>query len=539
VNYSKATPIRTQIFSVNLIVVSVTILLTLLGTLFMTLRENRLIQDRNLMNSAQVIARVPQVAQDLEAGRPTEELWEFLDISIARVSDIDIIAVADVNNIQYYYPNREYVGKPYEGKVQQRILDGEQAFTSDDTGMSGAERCAYAPVIGSDGELLGFVMVGIYMRSVTQGVLYTVLSFTLIAIAAVGLGAILSFQLSDRIKRFMMGYEPEDLMGLFHQREDILEALEEGIVAIDGNANIMYVNQAAAKMLGMKKEEIEGNPLQEVYPQSSLDRVLHSKRSEYNIPLIFPQNERILSDRMPIWEDGRVIGAVAILRNRTEVTRLAKDLTGVRHMVDAMRAYTHEFMNKLHVIQGLLHLGQPEKAEAYIMDVTSIQRKAVGVIINSVEDPSVAALLVGKTSRCAELGIRLVLGPGSCLLGDERILPTDACVTILGNLIENAIDALNQCVQGLKEIIVSLHEDEENLLICVEDTGPGMEPEIVESIFNRGFSTKSEGRGTGLSLVHAVVTAYQGQVRVESEPGVGTTFLLTFQRNLNKEEPHV
>lgn len=538
-NYSKATPIRTQIFSVNLIVVSVTILLTLLGTLFMTLRENKLIQDRNLMNSAQVIARVPQVAQDLEAGRPTEELWEFLDISIARVSDIDIIAVADVNNIQYYYPNREYVGKPYEGKVQQRILDGEQAFTSDDTGMSGAERCAYAPVIGSDGELLGFVMVGIYMRSVTQGVLYTVLSFTLIAIAAVGLGAILSFQLSDRIKRFMMGYEPEDLMGLFHQREDILEALEEGIVAIDGNANIMYVNQAAAKMLGMKKEEIEGNPLQEVYPQSSLDRVLHSKRSEYNIPLIFPQNERILSDRMPIWEDGRVIGAVAILRNRTEVTRLAKDLTGVRHMVDAMRAYTHEFMNKLHVIQGLLHLGQAEKAEAYIMDVTSIQRKAVGVIINSVEDPSVAALLVGKTSRCAELGIRLVLGPGSCLHGDERILPTDACVTILGNLIENAIDALNQRVQGLKEIIVSLHEDEENLLICVEDTGPGMEPEIVESIFNRGFSTKSEGRGTGLSLVHAVVTAYQGQVRVESEPGVGTTFLLTFQRNLNKEEPHV
>jgi sensor histidine kinase regulating citrate/malate metabolism len=146
---------------------------------------------------------------------------------------------------------------------------------------------------------------------------------------------------------------------------------------------------------------------------------------------------------------------------------------------------------------------------------------------------------VGKTSRCAELGIRLVLGPGSCLHGDERILPTDACVTILGNLIENAIDALNQRVQGLKEIIVSLHEDEENLLICVEDTGPGMEPEIVESIFNRGFSTKSEGRGTGLSLVHAVVTAYQGQVRVESEPGVGTTFLLTFQRNLNKEEPHV
>jgi CitB family two-component system sensor histidine kinase MalK/two-component system sensor histidine kinase DctS len=293
-------------------------------------------------------------------------------------------------------------------------------------------------------------------------------------------------------------------------------------------------------MLGIKsKQEVEGKPLHDVYPQSTLDRILASKRPEHNVPLLFFERERILSDRLPIWEDGRVVGAVSILRNRTEVTRLAKDLTGVRHMVDALRAYTHEFMNKLHVILGLLHLGQAEKAEEYIMDVTSIQRKAVGAIMNSLEDPSVAALLVGKTSHCAELGIRLSLGAKSSLKSDERILPTDACVTILGNLIENAIDALNQCVPGLKEITVSIHENEDSLLICVEDTGPGMEPEIVENIFNQGFSTKSGERGTGLTLVNAVVTAYQGEVRVESELGVGTTFLLTFHRSARKGDSDV
>lgn len=537
---SSTKPIRTQIFYVNVIVIIATIALTLMGTLFLTLRQNRQTLDRNLMNSAQVIARIPMVTRDLEAGKPTKELYDFLKTSTTQISDIDIIAVADAKNIQYYYPDPAYIGKPYSGRVQQRIFNGESAFTSHDTGVSGAERCAYAPVRGSDGELLGFVMVGIYMRSITQGMTYTVVSYILIASAAIALGSVLSYKLSNRIKRVLMGYEPEAFLGLFHQREDILEALEEGIIAIDGNANLIYMNQAAAKMLGVSKQDnLVGKALHEIYPQSSLDRILASKRPEHNVPLTFSQHERVLSDRMPIWEDGRVVGAVSILRNRTEVTKLAKDLTGVRHMVDALRAYTHEFMNKLHVILGLLHLGQIEKAEAYIMDVTSIQRKAVGAIMSSVEDASVAALLVGKTSRCTEMGIRLILGPDSSLKPDERILPTDACVTILGNLIENSIDALNQCVPGLKEIIVSLHEDDNTLLICVEDTGPGMESQIAANIFKRGFSTKSEERGTGLALVQSVATAYQGKIRVESELGVGTTILLTFQRTLRKGKTDV
>lgn len=531
---SSKTPIRSQIFYVNIIIVFVTIGLTLGGTLYLTLKQNRQILDRNMMNSAQVIARIPIVIRDLEAGEPSDELYEFLTKSITHITDIDIISVADLNNIQYYYPDPAFIGKPYAGLVQQRILDGESAFTSKDTGISGAERCAYAPIHGENGELVGFVMVGIYMRSVTHGMTYTVISFVLIAIAAIGLGAMLSLKLSERIKRTLLGYEPEAFLGMFHQREDVLEALEEGLLSIDGNTNLVYMNGAAAKMMGIKKEDVLGKPLHEVNPHSTLDRILRSKRSEHNVPMTFLEDKRILADRMPIWEDGRVIGVLAILRNRTEVTKLAKDLTGVRHMVDALRAYTHEFMNKLHVILGLIHLDQVEKAEAYIMDVTSIQRKAVGAIINSVEDASVAALLVGKTSHCAEMGIRLTLGAGSSLKPDEKILPTDACVTILGNLIDNSIDALNQCVPGLKEIIVSLQEDEDNLLICVEDTGPGMEPEIVENIFKKGFSTKSGDRGTGLSLVQAVVTAYQGEIRVESELSVGTTFLLTFQRNGRK-----
>lgn len=120
----------------------------------------------------------------------------------------------------------------------------------------------------------------------------------------------------------------------------------------------------------MDRQAVLGKPLHEVYPQSTLDRILRTGQSEYNVSMRSLKDIRVLSDRLPLYEDGKLSGAVSIFRNRTEVAQLADDLTGVRHMVDAMRAYTHEFMNKLHVILGLLQIGEPEKAQQYIMDTT-------------------------------------------------------------------------------------------------------------------------------------------------------------------------
>ena len=124
----------------------------------------------------------------------------------------------------------------------------------------------------------------------------------------------------------------------------------------------------------------------------------------------------------------------------TEVARLADDLTGVRHMVDAMRAYTHEFMNKLHVILGLLQIGEPERAQQYIMDTTRTQQEAVSRIMNQIKEPSVAALLVGKTSRANELGIPAHAGSGERPECRNLLALPRRWVTVLGNLIENAIE---------------------------------------------------------------------------------------------------
>lgn len=521
-----------------MLVVIITIVLTLCGTLIWTLRQDEQTLDQRLLSSAQFIARVPDIVSGLMEEETSESFSNFLDATIVEDSDVDIVIIVDKQNIQRYHPDHLLVGEDFPGQNQDRVLMEGKAFTTYDAGVPGIERCAYVPILDDDGGILGFVVVGVSVQNVTVAVVITIFSFGLIALIALGVGDFMSFKLSKRIRESLMGYEPEAFLGIFHQRNDILDALDEGIIAIDEAADVMYINQAASKMLGVTREEIEGKALHDLYPSSTLDRLLYSERPEHNVPLLYLRDKHILSNRLPIWEKDQVVGAVEILRNRTEATKLARDLTGVRHMVEAMRAYTHEFMNKLHVILGLLHLGEVEKAEAYIMDVTRIQQKAVGAIMASIQVPAVAALLVGKTSRCAELGIELTLGPGSSLSAEERFLPADACVTVLGNLIENAIEALNQSVQEIKQITVSLLEEKENFLICVEDTGPGIDPSIVQNIFNLGFSTKSGLRGTGLHLVNEVVKLYRGQVRVESELGVGTTFFVNFHHETKEKDAH-
>ena len=522
--------IRARLMRMNLIVVIVSIALSLAGTLYFTLRSEQRALDNNLLNSASILSRVPLLRETLQGAYTVEELADYLDETTELTSDIDLILVGDTQSTLIYAPDRSLIGTAYSGVAQADALAGAAPYTSNETGPMGSDHSAYASVRDEAGEVIGFVIVGVYFRSMALVGLGTALRLLAVGVVAAVLGCLLAMRLSRSIKRSLMGYEPDAFARQFHQREDILDALEEGILAIDGEEKVIFLNAAAAEMLSMDRKTALGRPLHQVYPRSTLDRVLRTGQAEYNVSMKSLKDIRVLADRLPIREDGKLAGAVSIFRNRTELTRMADDLTGVRHMVEAMRAYTHEFMNKLHVILGLLQIGEPEKAQQYIMDTTRTQREAVSRIMSQIRQPSVAALLVGKTSRANELGIRLRLDREGALSEESPWLPPEAYVTILGNLIENAIEGLNRSRCATKEISVSIREGDDSLLLCVEDTGPGIPAELRETLFQRGVSTKGRSRGTGLSLVHEVVEAYHGEIRVESESGVGTSFFLSFCR---------
>ena len=522
--------IRAQLMWLSLIIVTVSVALSLAGTLYITLRTERKTLDQNLLNSASILSQVPLVREALLGEVPADELADFLDAATARTSDIDLILVGDTESVLRYAPDRSFIGSRYTGSAQTRALAGAEPYTFDDSGPTGSDHSAYAPIRDESGAVIGFMAVGLYLRSLTHVALTTALRLAAIGALAAAVGALLALRLSRRIKRSLMGYEPDAFARRFHQREDILEALEEGILAIDREGRIIFLNAAAAQMLSLDEEGVVGKSLHTVYPRSTLDRVLRTGKPEYNVHLQHvPGSKAALSDRMPIWEDDQIVGAVAIFQDRTEATAMAEELTGVRHLVEAMRAYTHEFINKLHIILGMIQLGQVDHAEQYILDISQIHHQSVSRVMNQIEDTAVAALLVGKTSRAAELGINLHLDPRSTLSAGGRFLPSGVLVTILGNLIENATESLDRSTWKQKEIAVSIREKPDSLLLCVEDTGPGILPELLPFIFEPNVSTKGEGHGIGLSRIRELVNLYHGQIRVESEPKSGTAFFLSFQ----------
>ena len=527
--YSSKT-IRQKIQSLSLFLVLTTAVLGMTTTLAFSLRMEYDNLDRNLMHSALVLAQSPDVADVLAGRSDGEVLTDYLNGTISRVQDIDAIVVADTSGTIVYSPAPSYVGTTYPDLDNLTVLHGQDSEVDTGAGISGVEHRAQAAVHDTDGTLLGFVSVGIGVRSVNRTVIDTVACFLILSFIAASVGLVLSRHLSYSIKESLMGYEPDTFLRMFHQREGVLDALEEGILAIDTDSRIVYMNQAGLRMVNAKNlDDVLGKPLHDIYPDSHLSRLLTTGKSEYNVHLShIPGLRSAISDRMPIWENGKIMGAVAIFRDRSEATSLAEELTGVRHLVEAMRAYTHEFVNKLHTILGMIQLGQTEKAEQYILDISQVHHQSVSRVMNQIQDTAVAALLVGKTSRASELGIHLHLDPKSSLSGDERLLPSGVLVTILGNLIENATECLNRSSWKLREINVSIREKEDHLLLCVEDTGPGIVPELLPYIFEPNVSTKGNGHGIGLARIKELVNLYQGEIRVESEPKSGTSFFLTF-----------
>lgn len=212
---------------------------------------------------------------------------------------------------------------------------------------------------------------------------------------------------------------------------------------------------------------------------------------------------------------------------KKEFLAFTEDFEGTKFLVDSMRANNHDFTNKLHVILGLIQIGQYDKAVSYIQNISIIQRETISKVMNSIENPSFAALIVGKIARSSECNVKFILNEGSCLKNEDISIPSEALVTITGNLIDNALDSMNKDTsKNEKELSLGIYTKPGELLIIVKDTGTGIPEEIKEKIFENGFSTKGQGRGIGLYHVKQLVSSLGGTITVESQVGTGTCFMV-------------
>ena len=503
--------IQQSFFRVQMVlIISLALFLGISGTLI-NIHFERQKRDQNLQNVAEAIAQSPIL---LEQEPDSLVLNEYLDSLKDTLDNIDVISVVDSNLVRLYHSNHELIGTAYDGTIPKFDGEDEGYYAMNDSGPSGTQRRAYAAIYDEKGNYIGFVMAIMLMQNIHKETWQTALIFILITIAAILMELLISTEMSSTIKRSLMGYEPDVFSAMYRIRDNILESLDEGIIAIDNEGSVQFVNSAAGSML------------------NQIENGLATKIVGEKIDNVKLGSETLLVDRMPIKENEVCVGEIAILHDRAEYTKLMEDLTGTRYLVDSMRANNHDFTNKLHVILGLIQMGMYEKAISYIENITIVQRSTISKIMNAVQEPAVAALLIGKTARASELNIRFVLREGCFYSNADMQLPSELLVTIIGNLIENAFEAMNDTMDYnvQKELIFGIYSRPGAVLITTDDTGVGISEKNLQRIFDNGFSTKGEGRGTGLYQVKEMVERYGGVIAVESQEGVGSSFSVSFTK---------
>ena len=516
---------RTQL----ILIISLALILGIAGTLINMHFETEK-RDQNLQNVAEAIASSPILTGKGSTGANDQKiLSEYLDTLKETLDDIDVISVVNKDHIRMYHSNHTLIGTKYEGNMPDFKSNTDRNYAVDETGPSGSQRRAYAAVYNEDGEYVGVVMAIMLMKNIQAETVQMLLIFLMITVVTILMELMIAGELSGKVKKSLMGYEPDVFTAMYKMRDNILETLAEGILAFDSNGVIQFANESAIHMLCNDTcANIVGKSVDAI-GDAILSYSIKNGSEERNVNLA---KANIILDRVPIKEDGMTVGAIAILHNRAEYTKLMEELSGTRYLVDSMRANNHDFTNKLHVILGLIQMEMYDDASAYIQNITMVQRENISKVMNAISEPAVAALLIGKIARASELNVDFVLREGCCYSSADMNLPSEMLITVIGNLLDNAFDAMNASrdYREHRELMFGIYSHPGAVLITVDDTGGGIQAQDTELIFENGYSTKGEGRGTGLYQVKKMVANFGGKITVESQEGVGTSFSVSFTK---------
>ncbi|MFI7311143.1 sensor histidine kinase [Streptomyces hygroscopicus] len=396
------------------------------------------------------------------------------------------------------------------------------------------ELVAQVPVLGATGKdlgrNLGTVMVGEASLTVWQRLSGASSYLPVYLGVASALGVVGSWLLARRVKRQTLGLEPREITGLAEHREAMLYGIAEGVVALDPQHRVTLVNDVGRRLLDLP-EDCVGRDLAELGIEGRLLDVLAGARGESADPkdeVVVRHGRVLVMNRMTVVKDGRPLGSVTTLRDRTELARLEREIGSFRSTSELLRAQTHEFANQLHTISGLIQIGEQEEVVRYIRALNQRRQSLDMSIGRRVRDTAVAALLMAKASQAAERKVALRLSDRTAL---DRLTPEDAAdvATVVGNLVDNAIDAAtSEHGDGDRDrageepwVEVELRRDNASVEIVVRDSGPGVAPELAQEVFAHGFTTKAarEGeRGIGLALTRLVCERRGGEIAVTNTP---------------------
>ena len=422
-----------RLLVLQLTVVAVTVAAGALITVFVAReRTEHAARDRSL-TVARTVAALPEVAQAARSSDPSATLQPLAE-RVRKVAHVDFITIMRPDGIRFSHPTASLIGKPFVGTFEPAAKGATVTETT--KGTLGRSVRAVVPVT-DDGEVVALVAVGVLTEAIGEEVTALLPGLTGLAAVILAIGGLLSLLLARRLKRQTLGLEPQEITTLYAHHDATLHALREGVVVFDETGRPALVNDHAKLLLGDDLDALDPTALRDDAPLIAGDRVL-------------------LASSRAVERDGRRVGTVVTFRDRTEVETLARELGAVQALADALRAQTHEAANRLHVIAGLVELGRTEEAIELAGSEAASAQDLLGRLGEGIEEPVLVALLLGKTATARERGVTLTVRPGARLCGG---FPPTQLATIVGNLLDNALDALGPDADGT--VTVTLDDDGE------------------------------------------------------------------------------
>jgi two-component system, CitB family, sensor kinase len=522
--------LATQVLLLQVAVVTLT--LGIAGGLLAFLSHDRIAAEYETrsLDVARAVAFAPAVRADVArydavpltpSAALTDELangqLQQLATEIQQRTDVLFVVITNDQGIRLSHPNRDELGR-HVSTDPSEALAGHEVVTRQ-SGTLGRSVRAKVPVLApNSNRVVGEVSVGISTAAVHHQLWTDVRAAAVLVGVALLIGVVGSVLLSRRWRGLTLGLQPNEMAELIRGQAAVLHGIDEGVLAVDTDWKTTFVNDEACRLLEVSNES--GRRVEEI---GLTLRVLEVFRSADSTPTLATVGDRIVVvSARRVSRKGQNLGTVLVVRDRTDIESLTRQLDAVQLMSTALRAQRHEFANRLHLLNGLLQSGHAEEAAQYVEELLGSGPLGSALPgIDTIRDAFLQAFLAAKAASAREAGVTLMIGENSWVPG-RLTLPVDV-TTVLGNLLDNAIDAARTGANETKIVEVELLQDGSTLHIAVADTGDGVAPDFVEHVFTEGKSTKREsgipgGRGIGMALSRQISRALGGDIRLSS-PG--------------------
>ncbi|MHC5264115.1 ATP-binding protein [Streptomyces sp. UC4497] len=457
---------------------------------------------------------------------PTARLQPYAR-EVQRHTGVDFVTIMDPDGIRWTHPDERQIGERYLGHIGPALKG--HTFSETYTGTLGPSVRVVTPVYDEGRHrVVGLVSAGITIDVITAQAQGQVLAVTGVALAALVLGGIGTYVINARLRRHTHGMNASELSRMHAYHQAALHAVREGLVMLDGQRRVALINDGARVLLGVAEgDDVVGRSVAELGLPAPLTGALLA--AEPRVDEVHLTVDRVVVVNTSPVASGDRRGTVVTLRDHTELQALMGELDSERGFTRALRSQAHEAANRLHTVVSLIELGRADEAVEFATAELELAQALTDQVVGAVHEPVLAALLLGKAAQANEHGVELVVSADTRI--DDgllpQVLPARDLVTVLGNLVDNAVDAA-QGSPGARVTVTARTEDDV-LLLRVADTGPGVDPAHVDSVFERGWSTKPKpsgagGRGLGLALVRQALARCGGVLDLERSAEGGAEF---------------